>query len=103
MLSRGFTLLEMLLVLALMTALAAVSIPSFQGPLADRRLRSGAEHVRAAWLTARAEAMTSAQIQMFRYQPQTGDYSIGPWEGDESLVDAAGSPSSGMAGIAATL
>jgi prepilin-type N-terminal cleavage/methylation domain-containing protein len=99
----GFTLLEMLLVLALMSALAAVAIPSFQGPLADRRLRSSAEHVRAAWLTARSEAMTSAQIYMFRYEPQTGDYTIGPWDGDGSGVETASNSLSVVSGAPTTL
>ena len=79
----------MLLVLALMSALAALAIPSFQGPLADRRLRSAAEHVRAAWLTARSEAMTSGQIYMFRFEPETADYTIGPWEGGDPLEAAS--------------
>jgi type II secretion system protein H len=99
----GFTLLEMLLVLALMTALAAIAVPSLQGPLADRRLRSGAEEVRAAWLTARSEAMTSAQIYMFRYEPQTGNYTIGPWDGDQAALDATSTASAGIAGSVTTL
>ena len=93
----------MLLVLALMSALAAVAIPSFQGPLADRRLRSAAEHVRAAWLTARSEAMTSAQIYMFRYEPQTADYTIGPWDGDGSGVETASVSSSAVSATPTTL
>lgn len=85
----GYTLLEMLLVVAMMSALAAVAIPSFQGPLADRRLRSAAEHVRAAWLTARSEAMTSGQIYLFRYEPQSNQYTIGPWEGADAAIETA--------------
>jgi len=86
---RGYTLLELLLVLALMSALAAVAIPSLHGPLADRRLRSAAEHVRAAWLTARSEAMTSGQIYLFRYEPQSNQYTIGPWEGADAALESA--------------
>jgi type II secretion system protein H len=85
----GYTLLEMLLVLALMSALAAIAVPSLQGPLADRRLRSAAEHVRAAWLTARSEAMTSGQIHIFRYEAQSNQYEIGPWEGADSALETA--------------
>jgi type II secretion system protein H len=86
---RGYTLLEMLLVVAMMSALAAVAMPSFEGPLADRRLRSAAEHVRATWLTARSAAMTSGQIYLFRYEPQSNQYTIGPWEGADAAVETA--------------
>ncbi len=52
---RGFTLVEMLVVLGIMTALAAIAIPVYLGSRASTR-RSGAENAVQAALSAAREA-----------------------------------------------
>ncbi len=83
----AFTLIEIVLVLALMVMMAAISWPLVRGPLAAQRLRSAAEQVQAAWAGARTEAMTSGLIQMFRYQPQSGTYQVQAWGGFDAAVE----------------
>ena len=51
---RGVTLVEVLLVLVVLTLIAAIAWPSLQRPFADQRLRDAADMVRAEWASARA-------------------------------------------------
>ncbi|HEY5765230.1 MAG TPA: prepilin-type N-terminal cleavage/methylation domain-containing protein, partial [Candidatus Deferrimicrobiaceae bacterium] len=46
--SKGFTLLELIIVLFLAALVAALVAPSFSGTLESARLRSGAAEIRAA-------------------------------------------------------
>jgi type II secretion system protein H len=65
---RGFTLLEVLLVLAIVAITAALAWPSLERPLANRRLHSAADEVRTEWCQARVEAMRSGRTYAFRYE-----------------------------------
>ena len=64
----GFTLLEVLLVLAIVAITAALTWPALEKPLANRRLRSAADEVRTEWCQARTEAMRSGRTYAFRYE-----------------------------------
>ncbi len=90
---QGFTLLEILLVLALMVAMAAMVIPALF-VFDDEYLRQAADQVRGDWSAARVEAMTSGLTQVFRYEIESGEYVIQPWEGDDALLEASGGTSS---------
>jgi prepilin-type N-terminal cleavage/methylation domain-containing protein len=90
---RGFTLLELCLVLAVLAAVAAIVWPALHAPFALERLKRGADQVRAAWIETRVEAMTSGTIQAFRFEPGTGQYCIERFSGLDyddpaALVDA---------------
>jgi type II secretion system protein H len=65
---RGFTLMEVVLVLAIMAIVAALTWPALQKPLANRRLHSAADEVRTEWCQARSEAMRSGRTYAFRYE-----------------------------------
>jgi type II secretion system protein H len=65
----GFTLIEVLLVVAIMAVVAAMAWPMLRKPMAYRRLHSAAEVVRSELCQARTEAMRSGQTYAFRYQP----------------------------------
>ncbi len=65
---RGFTLVEMLLTLAIIVAVSAMAWPMLDKPLASRRLHSAADEVRTRLCKARFEAMRSGQVYAFRYQ-----------------------------------
>jgi Tfp pilus assembly protein FimT len=86
--SRGITLLEVLLVMALLVAIAAIAAPSLSGPLENHRLRKGADHVRNAWAKARVLAMESGQTYAFRYQPSGNTYVVQPWLTDEDYLES---------------
>jgi prepilin-type N-terminal cleavage/methylation domain-containing protein len=65
---RGFTLMEVLLVLALMAVIAAMAWPALRNPFARHRLHAAADQVRSEWFQARVEAMRSGHVYAFRYQ-----------------------------------
>lgn len=79
----GFTLVELLLVLALVVVLAGIAAPSLSGSLARGRLDSAAEEVRTAWVDARLEAMRSGEPVAFQCELGTGRYTL------SSLANAA--------------
>jgi len=54
---KATTLIEVLLVLALLVMLAAMTWPALDRPMADQRLRKAADRVRTAWVRARIDAM----------------------------------------------
>jgi Tfp pilus assembly protein FimT len=93
------TLLELMLVLALLVAIGAMAMPAFQVPFEYHRLRQGGELVRVEWNKARIKAMKTGQTLMFRYTPAAGAYQVLPYftQQDWLEADAAHSPSSTLA------
>ena len=83
------TLLEILLVLAILVAMAAVAWPSIQSRLAHQRLASGADQVRAAWSGARVDAMASGRVHVFRCRHDSGEYVVEPWYGMDDALDSS--------------
>ncbi len=76
---RGaYTLLELLIVLALLAALTGLTWPSVRGMLANSRLRAAAKQVRVALVTARGNAIESGEPHRFRYAPGSNWFEIGP-------------------------
>ncbi len=86
---RALTLLELLLVMALLAVLAALAWPLIQKPLESIRLRRAADRVRIEWSAARVAAMTSGQIHAFRFERESGQFAVAPWE------SSAGTPAEG--------
>ena len=85
---RGLTLLEMMLVLAVLVTLSALTWPIIRGAFSGYRLRSAADDVRAAWGKAHIAAMNSGRPYLFRCQPQSGSYVVQPWTGAAADADA---------------
>ncbi|MCY2992968.1 MAG: prepilin-type N-terminal cleavage/methylation domain-containing protein [Planctomycetota bacterium] len=79
---RGFTLMEMLLVLAIMVAVAAMVLPALRGSMEDQQLRKAADLIRADWATLRVTAMRTGRIQLFRYDVGANTYTLETWQGD---------------------
>lgn len=83
---RGFTLLELMLVMALLVAITALTIPTLSGPLDNHRLRQGADQVRSSWVRARATAMEKGRTYVFTYSLGAGEFTLVPWlSGDDYL------------------
>ncbi len=72
----GFTLVELLLVLALVVMLAALVSPSLSGTLEKVRLDAAAEQVRTAWIDARLEAMRGGESVAFQCRLGEGFYTL---------------------------
>jgi prepilin-type N-terminal cleavage/methylation domain-containing protein len=79
--SDGFTLLEVLLVLALIVVLSALTLPALEGPLATRRLQAAGDQLSTAWIRARLWAMDSGQVQVFTCDLEQGTYRVTPYDG----------------------
>lgn len=77
----AFTLLELMLVLAVLIVIASITWPALFGSMSNQQLSSGAEQLRAAWTNARIEAMTTGIIQVCRYEMNTGHYRVEPFAG----------------------
>jgi Tfp pilus assembly protein FimT len=81
---RGATLLELMLVMAVIVMVIGLTWPMLERPFAYEKLRNAADIVRSEWTTARVEAMRSGEYQIFRFQPQSGVYEVPGKEAPES-------------------
>jgi prepilin-type N-terminal cleavage/methylation domain-containing protein len=84
----GYTLVEVLLVLAIMVLIAAVAWPAVQKPLARRQVQEAAGTVRTKLSNARIDAMRSSHVYAFQYLAGSGAYRFAPQDapGDEPLA-----------------
>ncbi len=78
---RGFTLLELMLVLVVLVVAAALVWPLADRAFATQTLRSSADVVRAAWVDARVKAITTGQPHVFFFQPGTDAFHVEPFRG----------------------
>ena len=81
----GFTLLEMVLVLTIIVAVAAMAAPMFQGTMKTERLRKGVELVAADWVSTRATAMETGQPQVWVCQIGSSGYSSSTYSNNSGL------------------
>lgn len=89
-LRRGMTLIEVLLVLAIVIMVAALAMPSLNGTFDAQRLSRAADMVRSDWSRARVEAIRSGQEWAFFYVPGTGSYGISPYSPYQAPTVPAG-------------
>ncbi|WP_428304741.1 pilus assembly FimT family protein [Lacipirellula sp.] len=78
---RGMTLIEILLVLALVVLIGGMVAPVFNGVYSTVRLRRGGDQVIAQWSAARMRAIATGEVQQFRFTPETGKLVVEPWTG----------------------
>jgi type II secretion system protein H len=74
--TRGFTLLELVIVLFLAGLVAALVIPRLSGTLESSRLRSGASDVRAALTLARTLAVSGSSLRAAAFDIEGGRYAV---------------------------
>ena len=87
----GYTLLELLLVLAIIAVLAAISAPALKGVMQRAQLTSAADTVRIELARAHVKAMKTGRIQVFYFEPSGRKYRVQPWiAGDDELERAGG-------------
>ncbi len=87
----GFTLLELIIVLAVMIAIAAMSLPMLQRSFSGQKLDKGADLVRAHMGRARVNAIRNGEIHAFYYQIEGPAFHVGPFNAEtiDSLKDVA--------------
>ena len=87
---RGaFTLLEIMIVLALMVVVAASATPLYRSTLRNERLRKAAQAIAADWTRTRAQAMQAGETQIWLCTLSEGSYSSSSSAG-LSTADAVG-------------
>jgi prepilin-type N-terminal cleavage/methylation domain-containing protein len=89
----GLTLIEVLLVIAVLIALAAVAYPTLSAMYGDVKVKAAADDVQGAWAEARSHAIEDGRAYRFAVQPGTGKFRVAPdadgfWDG--SGGDAGG-------------
>ncbi len=77
---RGFTLVEILIVMAVLVVIFAMAVPLIRKPLVRREVQSAADSVRTKMFHARIGAMRSSHVYTFQYQPGSGTYRVSPQE-----------------------
>ncbi len=75
---RAFTLLELLIVLALILVISGISVASFQRMMARSRFKAGVIEIQIDLHKARLLAMQTGTPYIFRYAPGSGVYEIAP-------------------------
>ena len=75
---RAFTLLELLIVLALILVISGISVASFQRMTARSRFKAGVIEIQIDLHKARLLAMQTGTPYIFRYAPGSGVYEIAP-------------------------
>jgi prepilin-type N-terminal cleavage/methylation domain-containing protein len=82
----GYTLFEVMLVLAILVAVGAVAAPVFRQSFEVERLRKGADTLRTAWSKARVQAMSTGLTHIFQFEYAAGQFVVAPWEEGAALV-----------------
>ncbi len=86
---RAFTLLELILVLAILVALGAVVAPIVGDAFHRQKLQASADMLRSEWEHARLTAMKTGQIQVFKCTIGASDYSIDPYMAGDDMLNAS--------------
>src|SRR5262245_56086263 len=83
----GYTLMEILLVLAIIVIAAAAVGPSLRGVARGAALKSAANDVRAALTRSHVLAMKTGRIHAFQYELGGSKFKIEPWIGDDDALE----------------
>jgi type II secretory pathway pseudopilin PulG len=73
------TLVELLVVLALLVVIGSIVVPVFTGSFASVRLRRAGDQVLTRWSQARARAIETGEAYQFQFTPESGAYQVEPW------------------------
>ncbi len=85
---RAFTLIELILVLAILAVAASFAIPTFEAMITSRQLSQAVDKVRLELQRARLEAIKTGQAQVFRCHVGVGEYTLEPWLKANDEVEA---------------
>lgn len=84
----AFTLLELLLTLAVLAVVASIVIPQAAGLLSDRRLLRGANMLQIEMTRLRVQAMREGRTMILQGEPGSGTFQIRPFYSLADSVEA---------------
>jgi prepilin-type N-terminal cleavage/methylation domain-containing protein len=88
--TRGYTLLEMALALAVVAVLFSISWPVMRRVHADSRLKGAVEEVRGKLAGTRIRAIDSGLVYQFRFEPAGRRFLVAPFEQDTRTIGQQG-------------
>jgi prepilin-type N-terminal cleavage/methylation domain-containing protein len=80
---RGYTLLELLLVLGILLILAGIAFPGVMRMYDRHQLQTAVENVRAHLAASRMRAIDTGLVYQFSYEPNGQSFSVTPFEAAE--------------------
>ncbi len=86
--SAAFTLIELLLTLAILVSIAAMIVPAFGFLLNDRRLARAGDQVRVEMMQARLQAMRTGRTQMMQVRVGSDEARVKPWFDLNDMTEA---------------
>jgi len=94
---RAYTLMEILLVMAVMVMFAAIGYPAIDNFYSGVKVEAASDAVRAAWSEAQAHAVNEGRPYRFAVVPGKGNYRVAPdgsdyWSGGTPPQSDADNP-----------
>jgi type II secretory pathway pseudopilin PulG len=90
----GYTMFEIVLVMAVLVIIGAVCVPFMKPMLASNDVQAATDMVRSRWTEMRTRAMTEGRAYRFAIEENTGKFRIAPDDG-QYWGDSNSSSSSG--------
>jgi prepilin-type N-terminal cleavage/methylation domain-containing protein len=85
---RGFTLIEILLVLSIVAAISSIALMSFGALVSSRHIDHSADTLLIAVDTGRNKALRTGQAQLFRFMIGKNVYTVQPWMGTMDEINS---------------
>lgn len=87
---RGFTLLELVLVLSIIVMVSALAVPTYQSFISSREIGGGAGRLALEIRKARLESIRTGQIQKMSVKIGGREVSLQPWLSADDSASASG-------------
>lgn len=84
---NGHSFMEMVVVISILTGLAALSYPMLKSPLSKMHLKAAAQEITTELSKTRMKAMQSGVSQVFQVQVNTGKFQSSPMAEPEPIED----------------
>ncbi len=88
--------MELMLVLAVIVVVTAMTAPALYRPLQNYKLKKGADHVRAIMGKAQLRAIKSGQVQAMLFLPGSGDLLVQTHTTDQDIIEFSPQSVAGM-------
>ena len=99
---RAYTLLELLLVLAVILAIAGAVTPTVVERMGDYKLKRGCEMARSAISSSRIHAIDLSSVYQFRFEPNGRRYLAIPTDTEALITSQTGSAAAASQGLPRT-